>query len=196
MSGQDEFEFRPRLGRIGSKGGTKPSSVKAYLKSARKRPGKITGGSGRAVAFAGARRIMIKARVHRLSGGGGGGGAQRAHISYLERDGAGKDREPAQFYNDVEEALDGQAWLKEHTNERHHFRFIVSPEDGEKLQDLKPFVRELVSNMEIDLETKLDWIAVDHYNTEHPHTWTCRAFKEAGHDTILRDRRCPGGVFF
>jgi type IV secretory pathway VirD2 relaxase len=184
MSGQDEFEFRPRLGRIGSKGGAKPSSIKAYLKSARKRPGKINGGSGRAVAFAGARRIMIKARVHRLSGGGGG--AQRAHISYLERDDAGKDREPAQFYNDTEEALDGQAWLKEHTNERHHFRFIVSPEDGEKLQDLKPFVRELVSNMEIDLETKLDWIAVDHYNTEHPHTHIVMSGKrDDGKDLVI-----------
>jgi hypothetical protein len=123
MSGQDEFEFRPRLGRIGSKGGAKPSSLKAYLKSARKRSRKMSGGSARAFAFAGARRVMIKARVHRLSGGGGG--AQRAHVSYLERDGAGKDRDPAQFYNDAEEALDGQAWLKEHTNERHQFRFIV-----------------------------------------------------------------------
>lgn len=184
MSGQDEFEFRPRLGRIGSKGGAQPSSIKAYLKSARKRSGKMSGGSGRAFAFAGARRVMIKARVHRLSGGGGG--AQRAHVSYLERDGAGKDREPAQFYNDTEEALDGQAWLKEHTNERHHFRFIVSPEDGEKLHDLKPFVRDLVSNMEIDLQTKLDWIAVDHYNTQHPHThFVMSGKRDDGKDLVI-----------
>ena len=193
MSGQDEFEFQPRLGRIGSKGGAKPSSIKAYLKSARKQSGKVSGGSGRAFAFAGARRVMIKARVHRLSGGGGG--AQRAHVSYLERDGAGKDREPAHFYNDIEDALDGQAWLKEHTNERHHFRFIVSPEDGEKLQDLKPFVRDLVSNLEIDLETKLDWIAVDHYNTQHPHTHIVMSGKrDDGKDLVIPRNYLSNGM--
>ncbi len=66
--------------------------------------------------------------------------------------------------------MDVQDWLREHADERHHFRFIVSPEDGQKLEDLKPFIRDLVGQMEIDLETKLDWIAVDHHNTEHPHT--------------------------
>lgn len=167
MSGDGDFDFQPKLGRIRSRGSFKPKGMKAYLKSARKRPSK-TGGGRRSTAFAGARRLMIKARVHRLSGSGAR--TQRAHISYLERDGAGKDNDPAEFYDDMSEGLDGQDWLREHADERHHFRFIVSPEDGEKLQELKPFIRDLVAQMEIDLETKLDWIAVDHCNTEHPHT--------------------------
>lgn len=167
MSGDGDFDFQPKLGRIRSQGSFKPRGMKAYLKGARKRPSK-TGGGRRSTAFAGARRVMIKARVHRLSGSGAG--TQRAHISYLERDGAGKDKDPAEFYDDLSEGLDGQDWLQEHADERHHFRFIVSPEDGEKLQELKPFIRDLASQMEIDLETKLDWIAVDHYNTVHPHT--------------------------
>ena len=112
--------------------------------------------------------MYIQARVHRLSGSGGG--AQRAHVSYLEREGAGRGEERAEFYNENTDGLNGQDWLKDHVEDRHHFRFIVSPEDGDKLKDLKPFVRGLVSQMEIDLGTKLEWIAVDHYNTEHPHT--------------------------
>lgn len=184
MSGSDEFIFKPRLGRIRSSGSPKTGGMKSFLKSARKRSDKSSGGSRRSSAFAGARRVMIKARVHKLSGGGGG--SQRAHVSYLERDGAGKDREPAEFYNELEEGLDGQDWLKAHADDRHHFRFIVSPENGEKLQDLKPFVRDLVSQMEIDLETKLDWVAVDHYNTEHPHTHIVMSGKrDDGRDLVI-----------
>lgn len=184
MSDAGEFDFQPRLGRIRSQGRFKPKGIKSFLKSARKKSGKMGSGGARTAAFAGARRVMIKARVYRLSAAGGG--AQRAHISYLERDGAGKDREPADFYDELTEGINGQEWLKEHADERHHFRFIVSPEDGEKLKELKPFVRDLVSQMEIDLETKLDWVAVDHYNTEHPHTHIVMSGKrDDGRDLVI-----------
>jgi type IV secretory pathway VirD2 relaxase len=48
--------------------------------------------------------------------------------------------------------------------------FIVSPEDGEQYEDLKSLTRRLMAQMEQDLGTKLDWVAVDHFNTGHPHT--------------------------
>ncbi len=38
------------------------------------------------------------------------------------------------------------------------------------MQDLKPFIRDFMAQVERDLDTKLDWIAVDHYNTGQPHT--------------------------
>jgi type IV secretory pathway VirD2 relaxase len=50
------------------------------------------------------------------------------------------------------------------------FRFIVAAEDGAEYEDLKPMVRRLMAQAEKDLETKLDWVAVDHFNTGHPHT--------------------------
>jgi type IV secretory pathway VirD2 relaxase len=50
------------------------------------------------------------------------------------------------------------------------FRFIVSPEDGATFDTLKSFTRELVAKMEQDLGTTLDWVAVDHFDTGHPHT--------------------------
>lgn len=184
MSEADDYLFQPRLGRIASQGSARAGSLKAYLKGARKRSRRSGGNRSGATSFAGMRRVLIKARVHRLSGTGGA--RQRAHISYLERDGAGKDSKPADFYNDIGEEIDGEDWLKDHSDERHHFRFIVSPEDGEKLQDLKPFVRDLMSQMEIDLETKLDWIAVDHHNTEHPHTHIVMSGKrDDGKDLVI-----------
>jgi type IV secretory pathway VirD2 relaxase len=50
------------------------------------------------------------------------------------------------------------------------FRFIVAPEDSTEMADLRGFTRDLMRQMELDLATRLDWIAVDHYNTGHPHT--------------------------
>src|SRR6185295_16229362 len=65
---------------------------------------------------------------------------------------------------------DGNAFLDRSERDPHQFRFIVSPEDSSRLQDLKPFIRDLMQQMEQDLDTKLDWVAIDHFNTGHPHT--------------------------
>lgn len=48
------------------------------------------------------------------------------------------------------------------------FKLIVSPEFGDRL-DLKAHARELLHRMERDLNSKLEWAAVIHYNTDHPH---------------------------
>jgi hypothetical protein len=48
--------------------------------------------------------------------------------------------------------------------DRHHFRFIVSPDDAADMTNLKAFTRELLIDMEHGLGTKLDWVAVEHYN--------------------------------
>jgi len=44
----------------------------------------------------------------------------------------------------------------------------VSPEFGD-IADLKRLTRDLVSRMEKDLGMPLEWVAVAHYNTDHPH---------------------------
>jgi len=46
----------------------------------------------------------------------------------------------------------------------------VSAEDGADLSDSRATTRHLMKQMEADLGTRLDWIAVDHHNTSHPHT--------------------------
>ena len=68
----------------------------------------------------------------------------------------------------------------------HQFRIILSPEDGAKLAqqnadhvdpddgtgapNLRRTTRALMEQMERDLGTRLDWVAVDHFDTAHPHT--------------------------
>lgn len=46
-------------------------------------------------------------------------------------------------------------------DDRHHFRFIVSPEDASEMTDLRAFTRDPARQMEADLGTRLNWIAVD-----------------------------------
>ncbi len=48
------------------------------------------------------------------------------------------------------------------------WKIIVSPEFGDRA-DLRKLTRDLLSEMEKDLGTALEWVAIAHYNTEHPH---------------------------
>lgn len=48
------------------------------------------------------------------------------------------------------------------------FKLIISPEFGDRM-NLKKHVSDLVKQMEKDLGTKLEWVAVEHHNTDHPH---------------------------
>ncbi|MGE5562922.1 MAG: DUF3363 domain-containing protein [Bacillota bacterium] len=116
-----------------------------------------------------ARRVMVKARVVRLSGAKAAGAAQ-AHLRYLQRDGVTRDGEHGRFYSTFSDDADGKAFLERGAGDRHQFRFIVSPENGASFDTLRSFTRELMANMEQDLGTTLDWVAVDHFDTGHPHT--------------------------
>jgi type IV secretory pathway VirD2 relaxase len=53
-------------------------------------------------------------------------------------------------------------------SDRRLWKLILSPEFGERL-DLQRFVRDVMSRMESDMHTSLDWVAVAHFNTVHPH---------------------------
>jgi type IV secretory pathway VirD2 relaxase len=125
-----------------------------------------------------ARRVAVKARVVRLNPQRGAARGRQfvsakavdAHLRYLERDGVTKDDAKGQVYSAERDVEDGRAFLDRGRQDRHQFRFIVSSEDGVDLSDLRSTTRDLMRQMETDLGTKLDWIAVDHHNTGHPHT--------------------------
>jgi type IV secretory pathway VirD2 relaxase len=81
---------------------------------------------------------------------------------------------------------DARAFADHCADDRHHFRFIVSPDDALEMTDLRAFARDLMSEMERDLGTKLEWIAVDHWNTEHPHVHIIvRGKVDDGEDLVI-----------
>jgi type IV secretory pathway VirD2 relaxase len=96
-------------------------------------------------------------------------GALRAHIGYLGRDGVTRDGSPGKLFDAAGDDADGRAFADRCEGDRHHFRFIVSPDDAGELSSLRSFTRELMDQASRDLGTRLDWVAVDHWNTEHPH---------------------------
>ncbi|MBV9984857.1 MAG: relaxase/mobilization nuclease domain-containing protein, partial [Bradyrhizobium sp.] len=180
MSKNDEFRVRP--GRIRSTRAPRTKSFLAQaLQAAQKAGGLSRGGGstrsrfgrGRTASLAATRFLnnhgrgaMVKARVVRRAPSPG---SLRAHIGYLKRDGVTRDGSPGKLFDAAGDDADGRAFAERCEGDRHHFRFIVSPDDAGELESLRSFTRELMDQASRDLGTKLDWVAVDHWNTEHPH---------------------------
>jgi len=130
-----------------------------------------------------ARLVTIKARFVRRSARSS---SLAGHLSYLRRERVTRDGEKARLFGPETENPDPKAFAERCQNDRHHFRFIVSPEDAAELTDLKTFTRDLMSQAEKDLATRLDWIAVDHWNTEHPHVHILiRGIGDDGRDLVI-----------
>ncbi|MPZ40588.1 MAG: DUF3363 domain-containing protein [Rhizobiales bacterium] len=202
MGDQDD-DFELKLGRIGDRRARPVAPyVKRVLRESEKAGGYRSGqrhrfsgariGQGRAQGTIaairrrapGARRVIIKARIVRMKGPDLG--AARAHLRYVQRDGVTREGEPGTLYDAGHDRADGKAFLERSSDDRHQFRFIVSAEDGAGLADLKPFVRDLMRQMEQDLGTKLDWVAADHFNTGQPHTHiVLRGKDERGADLVI-----------
>ncbi|WP_256375373.1 relaxase/mobilization nuclease domain-containing protein [Bradyrhizobium sp. WSM3983] len=143
--------------------------------------GAVLAGRGRSQ---GQRRVVVKARIVRIKSGDLG--AVRAHLRYVQRDGVTREGEPGELYDASNDRADGKAFTERSTGDRHQFRFIVAPEDSAELADLKPFVRDLMRQMEQDLGTRLDWVAADHFNTGHPHTHIVLRGKDGeGNDLVI-----------
>ena len=115
--------------------------------------------------------------------------------SYILRDGVTRDGQPGQLYDKDRDDADGSDFLARQKGDRYQFRFIVSPEDSARMADLKPFVRDLMRGMEQDLRTELDWVAVDHYNTGHPHTHIIvRGRDDQGQDLVMARHYISNGI--
>lgn len=143
--------------------------------------------SGRAFRLDVRQRVIVKALVSRHAGQG----AERAaalvkHVAYLGRAGAGLEGEQPEFFDravdGVRPAVETEGW----SEDRHHFRFIISPEHGERL-DLKSYVREVMGRVSADLgEPNLTWVAACHYDTDQPHAHVLvRGRREDGRDLVI-----------
>ncbi len=129
------------------------------------------------------RNVIIKARVVRR---GRAQGALAAHVNYLQRDGVTRDGEKGRLFGAEGDDLDRDMFADRCTDDRHHFRFIVSPEDATLMVDLKDFTRDLMVQMQKDVGTHIDWIAVEHWNTGQPHIHIIvRGVGDDGRDLVI-----------
>lgn len=208
MANDDRFE--PYIGRQRSQGSPSGKRVRRYLGrvlaaanvarggAVRDRPNQsgFTGsriargaGVGRLLVRGGdiaakRRQVIVKTSIVQLSAKGRSAAA--AHLRYLERDGTTREGERGSLYGRDVDAVDARAFRERTEGDRHQFRFIVSPEDGDQYEDLKPLTRRLMARLEEDLGTRLDWVAVDHFNSAHPHSHiVLRGKDERGTDLII-----------
>ena len=186
MNARDD-DLRVRLGRIRDTGRGKSKSFVGQVMRAAGKAG-YTGkgfdqrgasyrsrfGRGRSASLAlslrsPSRRVVVMSRVVRHRGAKFRSAPLAKHITYLKRDGVTRDGSEAEMFDAKSDEADGKAFAERCADDRHHFRFTVSPEDASEMADLRGFTRELMTDAERDLGTKLDWIAVDHWNTDNPH---------------------------
>lgn len=148
------------------------------------------GRGGAAAAFAHerlgprSRRVIVKSRIVRLTSGSSA--AVQAHLRYIAREGVTRDSGRGVAYDARDDGVDLAAFGQRGRGDRHQFRFIVAPEDAAELADLQRFTRELMEQMEVDLGSRLDWVAVDHWDTDNPHTHVVlRGRHQTGHDLVI-----------
>ena len=160
------------------------------------RPGKPRVGRNEHTAWAGAYRLVTRyARGMRKMGKGGGSaraarskphhqrcavrvtylknrtrGQWKAHGRYLARESATAGKSNEMGFNGARSGIDIARELErwQSSGDPLLWKVILSPEFGDRV-DLERLARDLVERMAVDLGTTLEWVAVAHYNTEHPH---------------------------
>jgi hypothetical protein len=170
---------------------------------------------------AAARRVVVKMRY--AANGGGRAAPLRAHVAYLSRNGAQRGRSPDiaadqkpedptrsvdyltreetsgsdrfAFYDRASDTVDAKAITAGWSEDPRHFRMIVSAEDGAALGDLRPFIREVMAGLEAKLGTRLEWLAVDHHDTDNPHTHVLiRGRRPDGQELFIPSRLISSGI--
>lgn len=138
------------------------------------------------------RRVVVKARIVRLRSGSR---KTDAHLRYLQREGTTRDGGRGTLYSPDTDHADGKDFLDRGREDRHQFRFIVAPEDGDRIEDLRAFTRDVMQQMQEDLGTRLDWVAIDHFNTGHPHSHVMiRGREDSGKDLIIAQDYITDGL--
>ena len=169
------------------------------------------------------RRVVVKVRY--AANAGGKVAALKAHVAYLSREVAGRAQAPTvteakptpahdpthaidylsregevgapayQFYDRASSSVDAKAVTRGWEGDPRHFRMIVSAEDGEALGDLKPFIREVMAGLESKLGTRLEWLAVNHHDTDNPHTHVLiRGRRPDGQELFIPSRLISSGI--
>src|SRR6266699_1168664 len=173
-------------GKVGAGRGVRRGRGAAFVR------GRALGERGWSHRQPGARRVIVKSRSVRAAGKNG---RAAAHLRYIQRDGTSRDGERGRLYAATQDRTDGDAFLDRGKDDRHQFRVIVSPEDGAELGDLTGFTRDLMSKLEGDLGTKLDWVAVNHFNTGHPHVHVIiNGRDELGEDLVINGDYIAHGI--
>lgn len=144
-------------------------------------------------------RVLVKAHFKKhgagRAGGSGGAGNLRGHLSYITRSGAGVDEERPVLFGSAGDDLERSDFYNICKDDRHHFRFIISPENAHEIADMEGYIRGVMAAVEKDQGTKLEWVSAVHYDTDHPHAHVVvRGKDELGKDLVIEPHYISHGI--
>ena len=203
MKRSRDDRFRPRVGPPRDRGKvTSERFINRVVRSAsrsgkslgyrtvRARPGSRIGRGYAAARLAAralgprSRRVIVKVRI--VQHAQVRPASLKENLDYIERDGVQPDGSPGHLEAGDRERIDAESFARRIEPDRHHFKIIVSPEDGAQIGDLKSYTREFMAQVERDLGTRLEWVATDHWDTDNPHIHILlRGKDEAGEDLVI-----------
>lgn len=166
-----EFRLRPRKPAARSERATWAAAYKIIMHHARTTSSRLRRSAGQGSGPNRIRPHSQRCAVRVMYAKNATSGQWRAHGRYVARESATHDGNlKAVGFDGSGESIDVaerlERWQK--AGDDRLWKLIVSPEFGDRT-DLNRLARDLVSRMEMDLGTPLQWVAVGHYNTEHPH---------------------------
>ena len=201
----DELNVQPGRIQHGARGAKRPKSfVGEVMRAAKKaghsgkgfgRSGRTQGhstfGRGRRAALSMSsrsrgRRVVVMTRIVRHRGKVFRSAPLSRYMAYLKREGVTQDGSNARMFDATSDDADVKTFGERCEGDRHHFRFIISPEDAAELGNIRAFTREVMADAERDLGTKLEWVGVDHWNTGNPHVHVLvRGRADDGQDLVI-----------
>src|SRR5437667_4657455 len=97
-------------------------------------------------------------------------GQWKAHGRYIARESASQGPAAEAGFDATERGINIVARLDQWQSAGYErlWTLILSPEFGDKI-DLIRLTRDLTKRMARDLDTRLEWVAVSHFNTDNPH---------------------------
>jgi type IV secretory pathway VirD2 relaxase len=140
-----------------------------YARMSRK--GSPKGGSGSTRSLPPVRAHFQRCAVRVSYSGNSTAGQWRAHGRYVARESATiEEDQNAAGFDAARKGIDISARMAEWqaAGDQRLWKLILSPEFGDRT-DLERLTRDVLKRMEQNAGTPLEWVAVVHHNTEHPH---------------------------
>jgi hypothetical protein len=123
-------------------------------------------------------------------------GQWKAHGRYIARESASQGRAVEAGFDATERGINIAARLDQwqSAGDERMWKLIVSPEFGDKME-LVQLTRDLMQRMTRDLDTKLEWVAVSHFNTDTPHVHIAlRGIRQDGKSLRLERNYVKHGI--
>lgn len=146
---------------------------------------------------AGGQRVVLRASLirPRLDRSGRASSLTR-HLAYIGRVSAGVEGDNERLFDAQGPVERPREAAKAWSQDGRYFRVLISPENADRMPDLKDYVRDVMNRVGADLgEEKLAWIAACHHDTARPHVHVViRGRRQDGQDLIMPRNYMPRGM--